>query len=159
MNRLAELKNEIDFHLWSVEDAKKTEAIRHLYGVSDMCALLAYRRSMDVTLCIVSGMLHDLWLFKSGKSDNHASHGAKLAQLILEELRTFDDGDIAVIVEAIKNHSNKGEEHDEYSEVLKDSDVLSAYLTNPEQKFSKSKVQRIKRAMRELGINIKVQKK
>jgi len=159
MRRLAELKNEIDFYLEAANSQEKTAAIEHLYGVSNICALLALRRGSNITLCATSGLLHDLWAYETGKTDNHAHHSAKLAKTILDELRTFDDYEISTIVNAISNHTNKGEEHDEYSEVLKDADVMHRYLTDPEEKFSRSKAQRIKRAMREIGINIKVKKK
>lgn len=159
MKRLTELKNEIAFHIENISDAEKSIAIGHLYGVSDLCALIALRRGLDITICAASGLLHDLWTYEKGDPTNHAHHSSKLAKNILEDLRTFNSYDSSLIVEAVKNHTNKGEEHDEYSEVLKDADVVYWYLSNPDEKFSKSKAQRIKRAMRELGINIKVRKK
>lgn len=159
MQRLTELRNEIYFYIESAGSKEKTMTAEHLFVVSNLCSLLALRRGLDITLCAASGLLHDLWTLQTGKTENHAHHSAKLAKTVLEDLRTFDDRDISIIVKAIKNHTNKGEEHDDYSEVLKDADVLHRYLSNPDEKFSKSKVQRIKRSMRDLGINIKVKKK
>ena len=159
MYRLAELRNEIYYYLESSESREKNMIAEHLFAVSNLCSILALRRGLDMTLCAASGLLHDLWSLQTGKTDNHAHHGAKLAQEMLENLRTFTDDDISVMITAIRNHTNKGEEHDEYSEVLKDADVLHRYLLDPNEKFSKSKSQRVKNALRDLGINIKVKKK
>jgi uncharacterized protein len=159
MQRLTELRNEIYFYIESARSKEKTMTAEHLFAVSHLCSLLALRRGLDITLCAASGLLHDLWTLRTGKTENHAHHSAKLAKTVLEDLRTFDDSDISIIVTAIKNHTNKGEEHDDYSEVLKDADVLHRYLLDPDEKFSKSKAQRIKTSLRELGINIKVKKK
>ena len=159
MHRLAELKNEIDYHLEEADCQEKSVAIGHLYGVSELSVLLALKRGADTVICAAAGLLHDLWTYKRGDSSNHAHHSAKLAIQILEDIRLFDDYEIKTISEAIKNHSNKGEQHDIYSEILKDADVLHHFIINPEMKFARSKAQRIKTSMRELGINIKVKKK
>jgi uncharacterized protein len=159
MQRLAEVKNELEFYIDSMENGEKMKAADHIYGVAQLCALIAMRRGADVELCTVCGLLHDIWTCKTGDSSNHAHHGAKLAKSILEDIRLFDDYEINIIVEAIRNHTNKGEEHDIYSEILKDADVMHRFLSNPEEKFSKPKAQRIKNSMRELGLNIKVKKK
>lgn len=36
----------------------------HLHGVSQFCSLLALKRGLDVELCAVAGMLHDIGLIK-----------------------------------------------------------------------------------------------
>lgn len=159
MQRLAELRNEIYFLLETRESKEKNTTAEHLFVVSNLCSLIALRRGIDISLCATSGLLHDLWTLQTGKTENHAHHGSILAREVLEDVRLYDKNEIDIIVRAIRNHTNKGEVHDEYSEALKDADVLHRYLANPNQKFSKSKVQRIKRSMREIGINIKVKKK
>lgn len=159
MHRLEELRNEIYFYLESAPNKEKNMVAEHLFAVSNLCSLLALRRGLDITLCAASGMLHDLWVLQAGNTENHAQHSAHLAKEVLEAFRSFNDDDIAIIVNAIKNHTNKGEEHDGYSEALKDADVLHRYLVDPNEKFSKSKAQRIKNSLRELGINVKVKKK
>ncbi len=159
MQRLTEIKNELEYYLEPLDNGEKTCAIDHIYGVSHLCALIAMRRSADVEIATVCGLLHDIWTCKTGDSTNHAHHGAKLAKEILEGTRLFDNREISTITEAIRNHTNKGEEHDLYSEILKDADVVHRYLVNIEVKFSKSKAQRVKNTMRELGLNVKVKKK
>ena len=48
----------------------------------------------------------------------------------------FEEHDINIIVEAIKNHSDKNKVHDEYSELIKDADVLHQYFTQKDAIFS-----------------------
>jgi hypothetical protein len=50
---------------------------------------------------------------------------------ILNELHLFENNEIDIICEAIYNHSSKGKQHDPFSEVLIDADVLQHYLYNP----------------------------
>ena len=159
MQRLKELKNEIDSYLEPMDESEKTGAIEHLYVVAHLSSILALRRGVEVVLCTAAGLLHDISSYSTGNSENHAKQSAVLAKSILKEQRTFSDEEIEIIVKAIQNHTDKGNEHDLYSEILKDADVLSRYLAEPEHKFSKSRAQRIKRSLRELGINVKVKKK
>ncbi len=159
MQRLTEIKNELEVYLDSLESGERTPATDHIYGVSHLCALIAIRRGADVEIATACGLLHDIWTVKTGDSSNHAHHGAKFAKGILEDTRLFDKREIDKIITAIRNHTNKGDEHDIYSEILKDADVVHRYLVNSNEKFSKSKGQRIKNTLRELGLNVKVKKK
>ncbi len=159
MKRIFQLRNEIDKHLEDVKDDDRVIAIRHLYGVSDICALLALRRNLDSITCTAAGLLHDLWSFKYDIEENHAKPGAILAKEILDDIHSFDKHEIDVICHMIKHHSDKGKVDGEYDELLKDADVIHHFLNEPERKYVKSKVQRIKRSLRELGINIRVNKK
>ena len=51
---------------------------------------------------------------------------------LLKETILFDEKEIGIIVEAIKNHSTKNKRHDMYSELLKMCDVVDSYLHEPE---------------------------
>lgn len=159
MNRIYKLRNEIDRRIENMNESERSLAIRHLYGVSDLCAILALRRSLDSKVCAAAGLLHDLWSFENSTTQNHAKPGAKLAEEILDDIHTFDKYEIKTIVSMIRYHSDKGNVHGEYEELLKDADVVHHYLEETDKKFVKSKAQRIKRSFRELGINIKVNKK
>lgn len=159
MNRTYELRNEIDKHLENIKRDERLVAVRHLYGVSNLCLILALRRNLNTEICVACGLLHDLWSYEKNVQENHAKPGAELAREILKSLHSFSNDDISIITRAIKYHSDKGNEHDDYSEMLKDADVVHHYLCEPDKKFVKSKALRIKRTMRELGINIKVKKK
>jgi len=159
MDKIQELKKEIEKHVEYINQDERFTAISHLHGVADMCAMLSYRRKLDTTLCTASGLLHDLWSYEKGIEDDHAKYGAELADDILTYLDIFDRSEIRIITTAIRYHSDKGNEHGEYDEVLKDADVVQHYLADPEKKYPNSKARRIKRTLRELGVNVKVKKK
>ena len=159
MNRINSLRNEIDKHLEYINKDERNIAIRHLYGVSDFSALLALRRNLDSEICAAAGLLHDLWFYESGIDENHAKPGAELAEEILKSMHLFENSEILIITCAIRYHSDKGNQHSEYDEVLKDADVLQHYFNEPDKKYVQSKARRIRNSLRELGINIRVKKK
>lgn len=51
---------------------------------------------------------------------------------MLEESLLFENEEIDIIVQAIKNHSTKNKVHDQYSELLKMCDVLETYYHDPD---------------------------
>lgn len=124
----------------------------HLYGVSAMCALLAIKRGLDPELCATAGMLHDIWAYKIGDSTGHARLGAIEAERILRESGGYTNDEIAMICEAIANHSKKREVHDDLSELLKDADVLQHYLYNPSLPVQESHPLRLEGLLREIGL-------
>jgi uncharacterized protein len=159
MKHVYELRTEIDKRLYYLKKEERLTAIRHLYGVSDFCAIIALRRNLDSEICAVMGLLHDLWSYEKNIDQNHAKQGAELARKILEDLHSFKKHEIEIITKSIRYHSDKGNTHDEYDEVLKDADVLHHYFDQPNIQYVQSKAKRIKNTLRELGINIKVKKK
>jgi uncharacterized protein len=159
MDKIQELKKIVEKHIEYINEVERFTAISHLSGVADICAMLSYRRNLDTTLSTASGLLHDLWRYETGIEDDHAEHGAELAKEILNDLDIFNKSDIKTITTAIRYHSDKGNEHGDYDELLKDADVIQHYLVHPEKKYPNSKARRIKNTLRELGINIKVKKK
>lgn len=48
----------------------------HLYGISSTCSLLALKRGVNVELCAILGMLHDISSYKIGYSIAHAKLGS-----------------------------------------------------------------------------------
>ncbi|MCK5128424.1 MAG: HD domain-containing protein [Clostridiales bacterium] len=159
MKRIYSLRNEIDKYIEDMDEMEKLMAIRHLYGVADICGILAHRRSLDYEVCVAAGLLHDLWMFENELSENHGKHGAIRAEEVLNDIHIFDKHEIKIICRMIKYHSDKGNVHGVYEELLKDADNVHHYLDQPDKRFVKTKAQRIKRTMRELGLNIKVNKK
>jgi uncharacterized protein len=159
MDKIEELKKEIEKHIEYINEDERFTAISHLHGVADICAMLSYRRNLDTTLCTACGLLHDLWSYETGTEDDHAKHGAELAEQILDDLDIFNKEDTKIITTAIYYHSDKGNEHGDYDELLKDADVVQHYLADPDKKYPTSKARRIKKTLRELGINVKVKKK
>ena len=159
MKRLERLALTVDERLKDVKkSSERFQAIKHLNGVAEMGRLLALRRGLDEDTLYVAGLLHDLWSYEYDCEDNHAKEGAKHAKKILKQ-HDYSDKEIKIITEAIANHSDKGREHGEYAEALKDADVLHHFLQEPYRAYTKVKVRRIKTSMRDLGIHIKVKKK
>lgn len=78
------------------------------------------------------GLLHDYSVYKNNTSFNHAQLSSELARKMLEESFLFENEEIDIIVQAIKNHSTKNKVHDQYSELLKMCDVLETYYHDPD---------------------------
>ena len=114
---------------------KKKNGYDHLFGVSSLCSYLAVKRNLDIELAAIIGMLHDYSTFITGTSFDHAYRSSTMVKELLISLN-FEEHDINIIVEAIKNHSDKNKVHDEYSELIKDADVLHQYFTQKDAIFS-----------------------
>ncbi len=110
---------------------KKKQAYRHLLGVSELCIILARKEKLDNELAGIMGLLHDLTIYKDHSHFDHASRSAILAKNILEATQLFNEKEISIVEKAIKNHSNKKQYHDDYSELLKLCDVINSYLYEP----------------------------
>ena len=157
MNRLELVKNELDTILLNQENVHvRPDGYIHLYGVAQNCSLLAIKRKLNVELCTITGLLHDIHTYKIGYSKDHALLGAVEAENLLLDLEIFNDEEIEIIKTSISHHSDKKTIHDVYSELLKDADVLqnSLYTTSFEVKHRK----RLKKAFKNLGIKIKIKK-
>ena len=126
----------------------------HLYGVSQACALLALRRGLDVQLCAVAGMLHDLSTYQSGDPADHDRLSAREAERILDELGDFAPAQVATVCRAIARHRAKGEIDGDVDETLKDADVLQHYLYNPGFTPAPKEVPRLGRVLGELGVEM-----
>lgn len=157
MNRLELVRNEIDTILLNQENVNvRPEGYIHLYGVAQNCTLLAIKRGLDVELCTILGLLHDIYTYKFGYVKEHALLGAEEAENLLRDLELFTEVEIEIIKTAISHHSDKKNIHDKYSELLKDADLLqnSLYNTSLEIKHRK----RLKKAYKNLGIKVKIKK-
>ena len=157
MNRLELVRIEIDSILMNQENVnERPEGYIHLYGVAQNCTLLAIKRGLDVELCTIIGMLHDIYTYKIGYAKEHALLGAIEAENILRDLEIFNDDEIEIVTNAIRHHSDKKTVHDNYSELIKDADVLqdSLYNTTFEIKHRK----RLKKTYKNLGIKVKIKK-
>jgi len=157
MNRLELVRTEIDAILLNQENVNvRPEGYIHLYGVAQACTMLAIKRKLDVEICTIIGLLHDIYTYKIGYVKEHAILGAIEAENLLRDLEIFTDEEIETIRTAISHHSDKKTKHDKYSELLKDADVLqnSLYTTTSDIKHRK----RVKKVFRNLGIKIKIKK-
>ena len=157
MNRLELVRVEIDTVLLNQENVNvRPEGYLHLYGVAQNCTMLAIKRGLNVEICTIMGMLHDIYTYKIGYVKEHALLGAIEAENLLRELEVFTNEEIEIIKTAISHHSDKKTVHDKYSELLKDADLLqnSLYNTSVEIKHRK----RLKKVFKNLGIKIKIKK-
>ena len=90
--------------------------------------MLAKNRKLDEEVCEIAALLHDIYTYQNNTSKDHAIKGAILVRELLVDLKIANKEEIDTICNAIHNHSNKGVVHDEYSELLKDADVLQHNL-------------------------------
>ncbi|MEI7503104.1 MAG: HD domain-containing protein [Paludibacter sp.] len=158
MNRIELVRTEIDLILQHQPDIdERRNGFVHLYGVTQNCTLLAIKRGLNVELCTIMGMLHDIYTYKCCYVKEHAMLGANVAENLLKELNLFTDDEIEIVRNSIFNHSDKKTKHDKYSELLKDADVLQNSLYNIPMEVSHRK--RFKKTLKELGIKIKRKKK
>ena len=157
MNRLELVRSEVDAVLLNQEDVNvRPEGYIHLYGVAQICTMLAIKRRLNVELCTIAGMLHDIYTYKIGYVKEHAILGAVEAENLLRDLEVFTDEEIETIKTAISHHSDKKTKHDKYSELLKDADVLQNSLYNLTSEIKHRK--RLKKVFKNLGIKIKLKK-
>ena len=116
-----------------IADAEeKRAAYIHSYGVAQCSALLAAKRGLDAELATIIGLLHDVYSYKTGVHSLHSHNGAEMVRVafkyILKEL--FTEQEQILIKSAIYHHSDKGHIHDDYDELLKDSDIFQHWMYN-----------------------------
>ena len=133
----------------------------HLSGVSSCCVLLALRRGLDPELAGISGMLHDIYRFKTGITPHHGHNGAEMARVVLKRMGDcFSEDEKEIILSAIFHHGEKKVTHGEYDEVLKDADTLSPFLYEGGPDYASpflikgSRRKRLKSLAKELGLTI-----
>ena len=152
MTRLENLRRHIDHLLFQLDGEPCRNGFIHLYGVSLFAVLLARKRGLDEELAAASGMLHDISSYITGNSFDHAVHSAALSRRILAEVGGFSKSEIETIYLAILYHSNKGETHDPYDELLKDADVLQHHFYNPSLPENPGETDRFARCVQELNL-------
>jgi len=157
MNRLELVRNEVDCILLNQKDVNvRPEGYIHLYGVAQNCIILALKRKLDIELCTIIGLLHDIYTYKFEYIKEHAILSAVEAQNLLLDLEMFTEEEIEVIKTAISNHSDKKTKHDKYSELLKDADVLQYSLYNTSVGIKH--VKRLKKTLKSFGVKMKEKK-
>lgn len=157
MSRLDAVRTEIDTILLNPDNAGNCrDGYIHLYGVAQNCSLLAIKRGLNVELCTIIGLLHDIHTYKFGYVKEHAWLGAVESESLLKEPGLFTDKEIEIIRTAISHHSDKKTVHDKYSELLKDADILQESLYNTTFRMKHKK--RLKEIYKELGIKMKNKK-
>ncbi len=155
MYRLELVRYELDkFLLEDSNPENSRDGYVHLYGVSQYCTLLAMRRGLDIELCAIAGLLHDIYTYKYEYVKDHADKGAAIAEKLLQDLKIITEPEISKIVEAIACHSDKNVVNNDLCEVLKDADTLQNSLYNPKIIIKHKK--RLKSILKEFGVKSKL---
>ena len=153
-NRLENLRYHVDKMIYKHQPYNVRYFINHLYGVSEYCALLAIRRSLNPEIAAASGMLHDIYQITNNTTEEHAVKGAVEAEEILKSMNAYSKEEIAIITTAISRHSKKRKIHDPYDELLKDADVMSHSFYNTDYPVIEKDAERYKNILQELGGSI-----
>jgi len=153
-NRIETLREYINTIISEIKDQDiLRDAYIHLYGVSNICALIALKRNQNVELATMAGMLHDFYTYKMLDSENHGQKGAILAKETLDFLKITTSDETELICNAISVHSDKKSKHSDFTEILVDADTLQPYLYNinfpPINEF---RFKRTRKLLEEFGI-------
>ena len=100
------------------------QELAHLKGTARICAELAEKQGENPELCYIAGFLHDMMLYLTGSTINHAHRSAAWAENTLRLLGCFEEEEIRIIHGAIYLHSDKTVVHGPMAEILKKADLL-----------------------------------
>lgn len=151
MNRLERLRRQVDALLLSMPDpAERRCAYIHLYGVAQLCVLLAAKRGLAMDTAAAAGMLHDLAAYTAMDAREHAQRSAALARQLLDGL--YPPREAEQIANAIARHSDKQAVREPLDELLKDADAWQHLLYNPGAALSPHARARCRAVMDELGL-------
>lgn len=136
--------------------------LKHSSGVIQIGRLLAQKRGLNPELAGIACVLHDIHVNETGDDTSHASRGALIAEQMLRDTNKFDEEEITLIVQAVKNHSDKHIISDNpYDELVKDADVFecclyengkAAYLACKTIETCRTYFARVKKIRLELGL-------
>lgn len=140
MNELQDIFfKKIEEHTYGIY---KKKAFFHSVQVSAICQKMALERNLDIEIAGIMGLFHDYSQFIRHNSFEHAHYSALMTMEILDQCH-YPKEKAAIIINAISCHSDKEHVDDEYSEILKDADVLAQYMSEPDAVFKKSYQKRI----------------
>ena len=127
----------------------------HLYGTGLMAATLALKRGFDretAELAEIAGMLHDLLCYADPEQDTD-DHAEKCAEFIgshvFPRLHCFTEEEEALLLDAVRRHSDKSRTDTPFDELLKDADCAHHALRNPMEDLFYS-IPRVRRVVDEL---------
>ncbi|MDO8610066.1 MAG: HD domain-containing protein [bacterium] len=154
----------------SQRDSSIVFELKHSTEVAQIARILSQKRNLNITLCEVIAVLHDISVIVTGSYKTHAISGGPIAEKILIEIGGFSQKEIQIIIEGVVHHSEKELiSENPYVEMIKDADVFAcSYLENAEDGYRlgkssavfKSTTERIKKVRKELGLlNIPIYRK
>lgn len=152
MSRIKELQKRVHSILNGMPDSdKRAGAVAHLHGVALAAAMIAKKRGENAELAAMSGLLHDIYAYKSGSYEDHAHKGADLAREILEEMGIVTEEEMEIICSAIFHHDSKADVDSPMDEVLKDADVIHHSLGDPTKEIKAKEIARFEKLTEEFG--------
>lgn len=137
-------------------------SLMHMYSSSQLVKLLAIRRGIDPELAGIAAALHDIGVVMTKKHEGHAEAASPYVYDFIErynresgtKLSKVTEEEMEAIVKAVVQHSEKeSNSNDPFVELLRDVDSLDAYLHGVE--IEGSRLERCKKVMKELGIEMK----
>ncbi len=99
----------------------------HMASSARIAFLLALKRGADPELAACAACVHDFGRILTGKQAGHAEAGYEPVKAFLQKTALFTEEEIAIIAEAVKNHSRKTEKGTLIEEIVKDADVIDCY--------------------------------
>src|ERR1044071_8362968 len=103
--------------------------LKHHSGVTQMARLLARKRGLQMDVCTIGALLHDIYAIIYGKYRDHAHLGAPIALQIANEIGGFTPQELNLIHQIVYDHSDKDVwSRDAYREFGKDADILDVFL-------------------------------
>ena len=150
MSRIKDLQKQVFKVLADTDETLK--AMAHLHGVSLAAVMIARKRGQDPELAAMTGLLHDLWAYKSGSYDDHAHLGADYARKVLGKLEITTQEETDMICDAIWHHDDKAGIDSEFAEVLKDADVIDHCLSDPAKEIKEKENSRYRKLCDEFAL-------
>lgn len=136
MNRYETLKNTFYQNIEEkCHGIYKQKAYFHSLSVSSLCQKLALEKNLNIELAAIMGLFHDYAQFIHHTSFDHAKRSS---EMIIPWLDDFDETEKQIITQAIAYHGDKEKIDDDYSEILKDADVLAQYFAEPDIIFKQA---------------------
>ncbi|OGH87832.1 MAG: hypothetical protein A3J93_05375 [Candidatus Magasanikbacteria bacterium RIFOXYC2_FULL_42_28] len=140
----------------------KVFELKHSSSVAQIGRILAQKRGLNEEMAVIICAMHDIYVDHTGRVTDHAHKGAEIAEQMLKKTKKFNKAEIALIVKAIHQHSDKHEKSkNPYVELVKDADVFDcglytgvhdAYVYEKSPKICKAYFARIKKVRKELGL-------
>lgn len=153
MDRLEMVRNEVDKVIFDMpDDFERRCAYLHLYGVAQACSMIAVKRGLNPEIAAISGMLHDIYSYRTGIRKFHSHSSAEEARPLLRDMNIFSPDEQKIILSAIFHHGDKIHIHDDYDEILKDADSLQKYFYNTSFPIDADEAPRLKNILEEFGI-------
>lgn len=125
--------------------AFQEQGIEHTLMVVSFAAYFAKLDKLDQEKAMIAAYFHDFAFYTTHYHHDHAKRSAQMAKEFLPKLTHYNDNEIAMMTQAIANHSRKQIIDDPLSELLKDADVYAHFLEMGYENLTEIEKQRFNR--------------